>query len=423
MSTSGASALNPVVRGARAEPRTERVVNAGMVVIAILVALRIFATIAALPTDEHVRTRVHAFSDDAKRYHEIADSSGVPYRDFAVEFPPAALGLIEAVDAPTVAQTMGRLAWASLVLDLAAAGAIAYAWGRRGMIAYLLLGLPFFYLPFVYFRIDLLSVALAAWGCALVKRRHDAGGGVLLAVAVFAKLWPLALLPLLIIERRWKALWCAIGVGIAGGVAWLAVAGTDGFEQVLTFRHAKGWQVESVAAGILRTFDSSARTHIESGASRFGTAPAWATTSLALVMLALVAGIWLGVARRPRDASVSYAVAPIAAIGTFMVCSPLLSPQYLIWLLPFAAVAWVTGRRLLAAWVAATTVTTMVLTQFLAGLNRGETSALFVLNVRNAMLVALVVYATVLIWGRDRRPTAQVMSSMRWSATRAHSDV
>lgn len=394
----------------RPEATSARAVMLSFLLIGLLIGVRIVATFGALPAGEQARVGIHAFSDDAERYHQIAQAHGVPYRDSAVEFPPVALGFIEVVNGPTVGDTMGRLGWASLLLDLVAAGALAYGWGKRGILAYLALGLPFFYLPFVYFRVDLLSVALAAWGCALVKRRHDTGGGALLAVAVFAKLWPLALLPLLVVERKWKALATAIGIGTIGAIGWFAVAGTNGFEQVLTFRHAKGWQVESVTGGIIRAFTGE-QPHLESGASRFGEAPFWATSLLAVAMVAVVAFIWIGVARRPRRESITYAAAPIAAVCAFMIFSPLLSPQYLIWLLPFAAVAMATGERILAFLVLLSFAATMMLTQAYQALADNELVGHLALNGRNALLVGIAVYATFLVWRKPESAASPRESS------------
>lgn len=391
----------PSRRTAGSGARSDRAFFVVAILVGLLIGARILATVGSLPNGENARVDIHAFSDDARRYHDIADADGVPYRDDAVEFPPAALGFIEVVNGQTVGETMGRLGWASLVLDLLAASAVAYGWGRRALLAYLVIGMPFFYLPFVYFRVDLLSVALAAWGLALVKRKRDTSGGVLLAVAVFAKLWPLALLPLLIVERRWKALRAAVAVGATGAVAWFAVAGFEGFEQVLTFRHAKGWQMESVTGGVIRAFTGET-TRLESGAVRFGTVPTGAMPLLALVMLGAMVCIWVGVSRRPKRESITFAVAPIAAICAFMICSPLLSPQYLIWLLPFAAVAWVTGERVLALLVMVASAATMMLTQSYGSLNRDELVGQLVLNCRNALLVGIALYAGFLIW---RKPS------------------
>jgi len=52
----------------------------------------------------------------------------------------------------------------------------------------------------------------------------------------------------------------------------------------------------------------------------------------------LVAWMWWRVANaRVTDDAMIDGVVPLAAVTTFMVCSPLLSPQYMVWLLPIAA--------------------------------------------------------------------------------------
>src|SRR5439155_9659841 len=97
---------------------------------------------------------------------------------------------------------------------------------------------------------------------------------------------------------------------------------------------------------------------LEAGAPRVGTAPDWATASLALLLLLALAGIWFLAWRRKRGA---FGAAAVAAVGALLACSPLFSLQYAAWLLPWGAVAWVDGDRRFAAIVAAITVLTAVL--------------------------------------------------------------
>ncbi len=61
-----------------------------------------------------------------------------------------------------------------LLLDFVAAAGVAYGWGRRAAIAYLALGLPLMFPPFIYFRVDLLSVAARDLG---VRTREATAGG------------------------------------------------------------------------------------------------------------------------------------------------------------------------------------------------------------------------------------------------------
>ncbi len=411
--------------------------------IAALVAVRVLAIAVVLDKPASYATGT-AYSNDAANYHRIATHPGTPYRDFAVEFPPVTLAFIDAVDGHDVTATMHHLAWAALAFDVLAAAALAYGWGRRAALAYLVLGLPLLMRPFVYFRVDLLSVALAAWACALVKRRRDAAGGAVLAVAVLAKLWPLALGPALVVKRRWRALTTAAVTGLVGLGWWVAESGTRGIEQVVTFRHAHGWQIESVPGELVRLVTRSS-IYKESGAIRTGDMSSAARLVLGLLLVGLTTLVWWKVhsaLARGRGEDVAWGPGALAAVAVFMACSPLLSPQYGVWLLPFAAVCWIDDERLLALLSAAACVLTMLLTQQYPSLEAGGVLGHTVLMARNGMLVAIVVVALRTITRpanlppapdravsrrddlqRDREAESQVMSSMRWSATRADSAV
>jgi hypothetical protein len=288
--------------------------------------------------------------------------------------------------------------------------------------------LPLLVRPFVYFRIDLLSVALAAWACALVKRRRDVAGGGLLAVAVLAKLWPLALVPALMVQRRWRALIATAVTGTIGAALWVAQSGTQGIEQVVTFRHAHGWHIESVPGELVRLLTGSS-PYLDAGAIRTGHVSGLERLALAGLLAGLTAFVWWRVWRSPRRSSdLAWGPGALTAVAVFMVCSPLLSPQYLVWLLPFAAVCWITGDRVLALLTGGAVTLTMLLTQQYAALEAGQASAHAVLLARNGILVAIIVVGLRAVSRNDApsrpgRPESQVMSSMRWSATRAHSAV
>src|SRR5262249_59951482 len=163
-------------------------------------------------------------------------------------------------------------------------------------IAYLVLGLPFLLYPFLYLRLDLLSVFLAILGIALVRRRHQYAGGATLAVACFAKLWPVVLVPVLIVRRAWRALGAFIAVGVAGTVVWVAWGGVDGPVDVLTFRGAKGWEFESTVGALVRTV-GGVSPRIHEGAFRVGDMTAMVSGALMLALVAGVAAAWILAAR------------------------------------------------------------------------------------------------------------------------------
>ncbi len=322
-------------------------------------------------------------ADDLSRFREISTTPGTPYRTFPVEYAPGEVLFIESIgsaDARTLAQ---RLAIFAFLADIATWAAVGYGWGRRAAERYLWMGAPL--LVFIYTRFDLVPLALAAWGASLAVRGAQRSGGLSFAAAILTKVWPIVLLPAFVVSgRRRGSAWAAsaLVIGMAG---WLAFAGTDNVREVLTFRHAQGWGVESTV-GVWVWIATGGPVRLEAGAPRVGTAPDWATASLALLLLLALAGIWFLAWRRKRAA---FGAAAVAAVGALLACSPLFSLQYAAWLLPWGAVAWVDGDRRFAAIVAAITVLTAVL--FMVYQPDRAGLAQFLLLGRNALVVALPV--------------------------------
>src|SRR6266545_4202324 len=76
------------------------------------------------------------------RFTEIASAEGRPYRDFPVEYPPVSLAAIEAVAGTNRNQTGANLVWFMVLCDLVTVAALAFGWGRRAAVYYLLLTVP-----------------------------------------------------------------------------------------------------------------------------------------------------------------------------------------------------------------------------------------------------------------------------------------
>lgn len=344
----------------------------------------------ALASDATAPSTHRILPGDALRFHQIAVHHGTPYRDFEIEYPPVMVGAIDLLDGGSLRSTTVRLMWSQLVVDLAIAAVIAWGWGRRAGIAYLVLGLPFLVYPFLYLRLDLLSVFLAVLGLALVRRRHPEAGGVTLAVACFAKLWPVVIVPVLLVRRAWRALAAFVVTGAVGLVAWVAWGGVDGPIQVLTFRGAKGWEFESTVGALVRTV-GNVTPRIERGAWRVGEVAQWMSASLFLALVAAVVFVWFAASRaKPGGPGVLDGLAPMAAITAFLVLSPLLSPQFFAWLLPFAAIAAVHGERVVTRLAFVVVSLSVALLALLPNLIHGGTLSLVTLAARNAVLVALL---------------------------------
>jgi hypothetical protein len=390
--------------------------------LAVLVVVRVVAVVLLLGSgveDEH-----SILGGDARRYEIIVSSEGTPYRDFEVEYPPVALALMKVVDRPTPLATLAVLAVSQLALELATAAVLAWAWSRRSALTYLVLGTPMVFFPFAYVRVDLLSVFLAVLGLALLRRRHQLGGGALLAVSVFAKIWPLVVAPAMLVRRQWRGLAAWTAAGVAALVAWVAWAGPDGISQILTFRGADGWQIESLPGIVLHGLDPHGSSVQEGAWRTAASAPGPLRTGISLVGLLVVAVAWWWAHRattteegsthpddpaleRRRGAAgldhdelvlegldhdelVLEGLAPLAAVLAMLVFSTIISPQYVLWFLPFAALVTAQGERTIGVLSAVVAFLSMLGLGWIHGLIPGEWHAVAVIAVRNLALVALL---------------------------------
>jgi hypothetical protein len=306
--------------------------NPTWVVIGILVAIRLLIGLAA------AEGRGAVSDGDVGRFHEIATSDGRPYRDFEVEYAPAETIAIHLIASGDRRATAARLALVAHTCDLLAFAAVWYGWGRRAATLYLLIGLPL--VPFIYMRIDPLVVALAAWGVALARRGKERSGGATLALAAMTKLWPVVVAPAFVVERYERATRWFAGVFAACLAAWFAYGGLDGIDQVLSFRGATGWEVESTIGAIV-WLATGGPIRREAGANRIGSIPDWSRVALLVLLITALVAIWT----RARDRDVDAAGGPaLAAVAALMALSPLFSLQYALWLVPWAAVAWTDPR-------------------------------------------------------------------------------
>jgi glycosyl transferase family 87 len=312
--------------GGRATLLMERAPTAlvvGLVAVRVLVLVFVVVDAARNPITDV----------DVLRAERIATSPARPYQDFAVEYMPLETGVIELLAGDGPRPTLTRFALLAFAGDLAAAAAVAFGWGRRAAIVYLLLGLPL--LAFLYLRFDPVVVALATWAVALERRRRsEAATGMVFGLAIMAKLWPVVLLPLLWLRRRWTALMSSAAILLVGGALWYVWGGPKGPLQVLTFRGAVGWSVESTVGDLLWIF-TDRQTGLEAGVIRIGVIPTWAKAVLFLALVAVEIALWRR-AREDRDPAGGTALAAVTALLIF---SPLFSIQYAVWLLPWAAVA------------------------------------------------------------------------------------
>jgi len=359
------------------------------------IAVRVVIVIVAL----HNLTTQQVDSDYVPRIREIAGSSGAPWRDFEVEYPPLTTGLVLAIGNGSAEAIALRLLVIGVLADAVVALALLRGFSGAAAGRYLVFSIPA--LVFVYLTLDLVPLALVVLGLAATERRRQRGGGMLLGLAVLAKVWPIVLVPGWWIRGRPRAVAWSLAAVAMGSLAWLAFSGAGGFVQVATFRGTPGWQVESTV-GVLLWIFRRGTLYVAGNTFRIGAVPGWATILMGALLVAAVGGTWWRARRDPDDA---FGTPALAAVAALMVFSPVLSYPYPVWLLPFAALC---RRRVPTALaVTAVALTSGLWVAYAAEVPGRAPGAIQVgLLVRNLLLIALVFTPWFPARGR-RRPSAQ----------------
>jgi hypothetical protein len=291
-----------------------------------------------------------------ERYGEAMADGHVPYRDFDVEYPPAALPVFLL---PALGGGDYDRRFEGLMAGLGVACVLLVAASTTALWAPIVVGLsPLLLGSVVLSRFDLWPAALTALALALLLAGRFRLSSASLGVATAAKLYPAVLAPILVAhvwrERgRREALVCAsIAAGVFAAIlAPFVVASPGGVWHALWVQAGRPLQLESLGASLLLavhhvfgldlTMESSHGSQNLAG----GAADGLAVASTVAQIVALVA-IWVWYATGPatRDRLVA---ACAAAVCAFVAFGKVLSPQFLIWLVPLVPL--VRGRRGLAA--------------------------------------------------------------------------
>jgi hypothetical protein len=308
----------------------------------------------------------------------------LPYRDYLWEFPP--LTALTLVPAPVVSMRTFVGVFVALMIAAEYLSLVLLRRGRPhdalGITAYwTIVGLPL--AAFTWFRLDFLSVLFATPALLAVVRVRPAAAAVTGGVA--AKLWPGTIALGRVLQRRWHGLLISVGsvAVLVGG--WFAFS-PSGFRAFLRYRRGSGFQVESTIGAVRMLgharVDTVSDTFV-TDAERFGfadTAFVGAWLALAVVMVVLA---------RPRDARLVPLLGGL--VTALMVLSRILSPQYLVWLLPFVALAWVDGERVATGAFAIASLTTLIVVEKYDAFIGGNRAMALAVVIRNALLVVVCV--------------------------------
>lgn len=288
-----------------------------------------------------------------QRYGDaIVDAGAVPYRDFSLEYPPGALpvfvlpSLAPADDYRTVFELLMGVCGAVMVVLVVATLAAVGAGRARLFAAAAFAGLaPLALGPVVLTRFDLWPAMLTAGVlAALAGGRSRIGFGVL-GLAAAAKIYPLVLLPLALVyvaRRRGarEAVVCLVVLTAVLAVVLVpfAILAPDGLVNSFERQTGRPLQIETLGASILLAAHQLgwyAPTVVDSFGSQNlagGLPDALATAETALQILAVI-GVWVlfATARGGREQLLA---ASAAAVTAFVSLGKVLSPQFLIWLVP-----------------------------------------------------------------------------------------
>jgi len=365
-----------------------------------------------------------------QRYGDAMVDGQVPYDDFSVEYPPAALPVFAL---PSVIVSRGAslddydraFGFLMAICGAAAIALVAYALvcdragPARVAVACAFVALaPLALGSVVLTRFDLWPAALVAGALALLLAGRDRLSLGVLGFAIAAKVYPLVLLPLFAawVWRRRGRREALIALGVAGGVLvlfvvpFLALSPHGVWESSLR-QTTRPLQLETLGSGALLVLHHVAGIGLTMESSHgsqnlAGSAPDALAIVQSLVEVVVLLGIWRWFARGPAERDRLFR-ACAAAVCAFVVFGKVLSPQFLIWLVPLVVL--VRGRRGLIA--CSVLAVCLVLTQLWFPYRywrlalHFDAAASWLVLFRDLGLVGLL---AVLLWPRPRETAAPV---------------
>jgi uncharacterized membrane protein len=282
--------------------------------------------------------------------HEMT-SGHWPYRDFYDVYPPFAQPLFFVVRllpgpfATSFKWTMALCGAAALVLLVLAMRA---SLARRAVAAAVMAVSPLIVGPVFLNTFDLFPALLTIAAVLAFLYGRERTTYVLLALAVAAKVFPLVLLPIVLVESWEQGGRDAVRRALAwfGGVLVLvhlpfAVMGPGGLRFSYWVQLRRGLEIESLAGGVLLVLDRLGLHSVTLRDTAAGSRDAAGALAdaLAVVSSLVVVSVALYVAwlyfRGHRDRVLACA----AAVTAFVAFNKVLSPQYVVWLLPLVPAA------------------------------------------------------------------------------------
>jgi len=306
---------------------------------------------------------------DVHLYQGFADAvfdGRVPYRDFFMEYPPAALAVFLPPAAFGSSHYNAAFKCLMALCGIATLLLLAFLLVRLGVSTVRLWAavvlfalLPLALGPISLNTYDAWPALLTVAALMLLLARQDVAAFALLGAAFAAKVYPVVLIPPAAIvvwrtrgrEPALRALGASAGVAALIILPFLIVA-PHGLAQSFRAQAARSLQVESLGGSLLAVGDrlglySATVVHRSGHAISYdlvGSLPeTLAVLSSVAQVLAVISVAFLYL--RGRDDPRRLLLAFAAAIAGFLAFTRFFSPQYLLWLVPFVLLLE------LAAWV------------------------------------------------------------------------
>lgn len=292
-----------------------------------------------------------------QRAYDLIAAGNIPYADFSLEYPPLAGALfwLAGVLPGPYGVTFSILMLVALCATVLGVIALARALGmdeRRQTVAGCMVAVsPLLIGNLVETRFDLALSALVVWTLWAAATDRWRLAWTLLACATLLKLVPLALIPVLIIWERHRAGGRRAWAGLAGSLAVVAagllpfvILSPSGTWDLARYHLDRPLQLEAVGSGYLLGLHALAGIPVTVESSfgsqgLAGTGPAViagiSTAILIAVLIAISWTLWLLLhrARAPGDARL-FVAASASTLVALLVGGKVLSPQFLVWLLP-----------------------------------------------------------------------------------------
>jgi hypothetical protein len=345
-------------------------------------------------------------NDFAPQAHAIKEGD-LPYRDQDLEYPPLSIPVLIApiyLDDSTQGFVDG-FEWEMLAFDLAIVVLIALALpgdGRRVLSAVGVYTAGVMMLsgvvlapslidtaPLILARFDLVPMLFVLAAVLARDRGRSATWSALLSVGAALKAFPLLLYPVLLRgETRLRRVIVAGAIPLLVCAAAVLIMG-DEFGSAISYHSDRPLQIEAVAASPFEIAHVLGASGISSTIGHGGfelsspgaEAARWISVLLGLAAyLALAIGGW-----RSEVSNLKLATALLAVMVAF---APVLSPQFVLWILPVSACAYGLGRENLI--LLAALLFTQIALQNYDGVDALSGGFVWPLAVRNVFLLVFL---------------------------------